>query len=189
MELVPYSPRHAPLIAAWIPDTQTLGLLTYEATGAITPDLVSRWATEAEAAFTLHPDLGSLPVGFGTLMRDPQMGSLWASYVLVDPRERGRGYGWTLIQALGNSAMARGEDRLWAAVVSHNDYARALLGAMGFAAIGTRTLVDPGSTAVVQVSDFMAGLPLPQYKPRGHDIPTPGDEPGYGRGLRSGASN
>lgn len=185
MELAPFNPRYAPLVASWIPDSIALRDVDPLAKGTVSPDLILRWMEAAEHPFILLPEPDAAPIGYGELSWPRKVPGLYARHVLIDPRVRGRGYGWTLIERLGHVAHARfGEERLYIQVEASHVTAIALLNAMGFAELGPVTLMPNDGGMSVSALDLSARLPFAPHVHRESTIPTPGDEPGYGRGLR-----
>ena len=187
MELQPFNPRHAPVIASWIPDSAALRIVSIDGESVISPDLILRWVERADHPFMLLLEPDAPPVAYGELVFPRDTPTIQARHVIVDPRYRGRGYGWTTIERLGHAAHARfGFEHLDMSVDASNDFAVAMLAAMGFATIGQRVLVAPDATSQILVLDLAARLPLRPYQHRNMPIPTIDDKPGYGQGLRSG---
>jgi len=185
MELQPFNPRYAPLVASWMPDSLALRQVDPLADSAITADLILRWMERADYPFMLLPTPQGDPVGYGELHYPRHMPGIVAQHVMVDPRVRGQGYGWTLIERLGHVAHARfGEERLGIQVEQAHVTAIALLKAMGFAEVSPVTLMPPTGGQGVSAMLLSARLPLAPFQHREKSIPDPGEAPGYGRGLR-----
>lgn len=169
-----------------MPDANALRQVDPLGQGAITPDLILRWVETTDHTFMLLPEPSGLPVAYGELAFPRHLGGVYAQHVIVDPRARGRGYGWTLLERLGLVTHARfNYDEMHIQVARENTVAVALLKAMGFAEVAPIVLIHPEGSGQVPAYDLAARLPLPAFQPREHQIPTPGEEPGYGRGLRS----
>jgi len=190
VELQPFNPRHAPLVASWIPDHAALCLLSIDHEPVVSPDLILRWMERADHPFMLLNEPDAPPVAYGELIFPRDFPGIAAQHVIVDPRFRGRGFGWTIIERLGHAAHARfGFERLGMTVDANNDFALALLAAMGFATLGRRLVVSPNGAEQSAVFDLSAPLPFHPYQHRGIELPQTEEKPGYGRGLRADLSS
>ncbi|MEO7995171.1 MAG: GNAT family N-acetyltransferase, partial [bacterium] len=179
MELQPFNPRHAPLVASWILDTSALRQVALEGATALSPDLILRWVEESDHTFMLLPEPDALPVAYGELYFPREVAGVWARRILVDPRFRGRGYGWTVLERLGLVTHARfGYDHLQLTIDAANNSALSLLSAMGFATLGQRLHISFDGSERFQVLDLSATLPFAPYKHRERD--TLANESGYG---------
>ena len=99
LQLAPFDPQHAALVAGWAADSQDAFLVAPHTRPPITPERIIEWTTTARYATLLWRD--DQPLAYGELnLLNLVSRRWWLGHLLVDPAQRGRGLGRQLVQVL-----------------------------------------------------------------------------------------
>ncbi len=139
LRLRPYKAQDAKLIANWISDPVEFSKwcanrLQYPLTEEVLHDLqVKTDATEDSWLFTAL-DAKGIPTGFFMMSKaDYAVGSVHLGFIIIDPGQRGKGYGKEMLQAAIRYAFdILGMDRITLRVFENNEVARTCYAKMGF---------------------------------------------------------
>jgi ribosomal protein S18 acetylase RimI-like enzyme len=106
--LEPFDPAYADTVITWVRDEREAFWLAPRNRPPLTADQVLGWQTEGHRAFMLVRPGQMAPVAYGEL--NDLSGSprrFWLGHLVVDPAERGRGYGIQLTRLLVWHAFSR----------------------------------------------------------------------------------
>ncbi len=107
VRLVRFTPADATLVSAWLADPQDAYWAAPRTRPPITPQRVLAWKRPGHRQYILYDPQRGLAVGYGELntLRH-RSGDYWLGHLVVDPQQRGRGYGLALTRQLIRQAFA-----------------------------------------------------------------------------------
>lgn len=106
--LVRFMPADATLVSAWLSNPRDAYWAAPRTWPPITPQRVLAWKRPGHRQYVLIDARRELPVAYGELntLRH-RSGDYWLGHLVVDPQQRGRGYGLALTRLLIERAFAQ----------------------------------------------------------------------------------
>lgn len=99
--LVPFAPRYAETVLSWVRDEREAYWLAPKSTPPLTAGELRAWQVPGHQQFLLLPEADGDPVGYGELnLLNANRDRYWLGHLIVDSRQRGRGYGRELTRLL-----------------------------------------------------------------------------------------
>ena len=120
--LEPFCTEWSQRLVSWVGDAREAYWLAPKTPPPLTADGVAGWRMAGHDQYMLMAVLGQPPIGYGELNRmDAGWRSYWLGHLIVDPAERGRGYGVQLTRLLLREAfVGRGARRVTLVVFPQN---------------------------------------------------------------------
>lgn len=139
--LEPFDPRHGQRVLCWISSPQEAYWVAPRTAPPLTVEEVLQWEAPGHQPFLLHEKGRAEPIGYGELnLLNGSARRYWLGHLIIDPLQRGRGYGLQLTRLLLWRAFTRHAAREVSLVVfPENRPAIACYQAAGMRAAGHET--------------------------------------------------
>ncbi|RME23454.1 MAG: GNAT family N-acetyltransferase [Candidatus Zixiibacteriota bacterium] len=135
-DLVPYTAEYSRVVRSWIDSEETYYHLCRGPSFPPPEDIVDSWQRNNVMSYLLYA--GSKPIGYGELWARPAEQAVEIAHLLIDPYERGKGYGTRLVERLYDRAGERpGVARVLINLFSDSREALGCYVNAGFQIIGT----------------------------------------------------
>jgi GNAT superfamily N-acetyltransferase len=140
-DLVPFTSEYSAVVRSWIESEETYDLVCRGIEFPPPDDIVDSWQRKGVRSYLLFSH--SRPVAYGELWERRAELSVEVAHLLVDPRQRGQGFGTRLLELVYD----RGATIIWVRQVLLNLYHQSpeALGCYlkaGFELIGTATHIE-----------------------------------------------
>lgn len=106
--LAPFTPVHAERVMSWVTSAQEAYWIAPRTRPPLTAREVLNWQVPGHSAFLLFAPNVADPIGYGELnILTGALRRFWLGHLIVDPAQRGRGYGVQLTRLLLREALIR----------------------------------------------------------------------------------
>lgn len=115
---------HARIVASWVRDEEEATRLAPRSAPPFSEDTIRNWAGPGRMQTVLFPEGWRSIVAYGELnTMETAPGEYWLGHMIVDPQERGRGFGKRLARLLLEHAFSRLSARRVSLVVFYENLA------------------------------------------------------------------
>lgn len=108
MELRPFDPRHARLVAGWATTSQEVALLSGRDEYPFPADLLTAWRKIQDDIRPYQYGDGDEPIGYAELWLDEEEDEVELARIILAPQVRGRGLGTAFVRDLLAPARSAG---------------------------------------------------------------------------------
>ncbi|HEY3243786.1 MAG TPA: GNAT family protein [Phycisphaerae bacterium] len=182
LKLRPFEARYAPVIAGWLSDRVERFWVAPSSVAAVRASDVLSWTQRDGAALVLLADGEALPCAYAELNRlRSHAQCLWIGHLIVDPAQRGRGWGTQFVRLLCGMAFdILGAARLALVVFPENRAALRCYRRCGFSIVGA----EYHTFITSRRAHRMLRLELTAPAQRGRALPAAQDLPALRQQLR-----